>query len=494
MGSISFLLPNPVPPVVGALLREACFAIGEDQAPVPTAVEIRDNRLIATWHMSESRYLTMPWPIGSRGTFVTTTSTLRETDEPYRLLVELARGKLNQVRTQCAEWQSIGLRTPDGFLESLAETTRLFGRTLQAPPSSEADAWAARVIENSFSLGDILVREFTDQMFATRHHEEGLINAWLSARVSRAPVDAAGSYARTFNGIQIVFRWCDLEPEEARYDWSHIDHAVAQAKQDGLAISGGPIIDLAPSALPAWIADWKGDLPTLAAFMCDYLETVLTRYKEDIRRWVVCAGFNQADALGLDDDDRLRLAARLFEAATEIDPNLDLILSVAQPWGDYLSNEDQTISPLTFPDDLLRHGLRLSAIELEFRPGTEPRGSRPRDLLETARIINLFGLLNLPLELVLSHPSSAEPDPNGAPGESVWPAGWSSGPTDQLQADWAEAVAALGLCTPLVRAVTWDHWSDAHPHLTPHAGLHDNEGRVKPALSRLAALRASHLR
>ena len=122
-------------------------------------------------------------------------------------------------------------------------------------------------------------------------------------------------------------------------------------------------------------------------------------------------GFNHTDALGLDDDDRLRLAFRLFEAAAQIDPDLELVSSVAQPWGDYLVNENQTISPLTFPDDLIRAGLRVSAVELEIRSGVSPRGSLPRDLLEAYRLLNLFGLLGVPIEVLLSTPSSGEPDP-----------------------------------------------------------------------------------
>src|SRR5207248_8473100 len=202
----------------------------------------------------------------------------------------------------------------------------------------------------------------------------------------------------------------------------------------------------------AWAAGWQGALPTLAAFMCDFLETVLSRYKGDVRRWVVCAGFNQADALGLDDDDRLRLAFRLFEAASHIDPNLELVLSVAQPWGDYLANESHTISPLTFPDDLIRAGLRMSAVEVELRAGVVPRGSPPRDLLDTARLPDLFGRLGLPLEVVLSLPAGGGPDPAAAEhGQSVWAPGLRSGPSPEGQAEWGASFAALALCTPEVR-------------------------------------------
>ena len=47
--------------------------------------------------------------------------------------------------------------------------------------------------------------------------------------------------------------------------------------------------------------------------------------------------------------------------------------------------------------------------------------------------------------------------------------------------------------SPQVRAVAWDHWSDADPHLTPNGGLVDAHGRPQPLLARLRALRAAHL-
>lgn len=500
MGSISFLLPNPLPAAAAATLPSACFATAmgssgtSDQAPVPSQLEIAAGRLTISRSVSESGFLLIPWPVGQFGILLTSTSTLRETNEPYRLLIELARGKVNQVRSQAAEWQAIGLRHAPGFEESLAETTRLFGKALLAPPSAEADHLATRVLEQAFALADTLVREFIEQMFDTRHHEEGLLDTRLSARITGGLGEHAGEYTRTFNAAQIGIRWRDVEPEEARYDWSGLDAAVALAKASDLPITAGPVIDLCAGMLPEWAAGWESDLPTLAAFMCDFLETVIGRYKSDIRRWVICGGFNESDSFGLDDDDRLRLAFRLFEAASQIDPNLELVLSIAQPWGDYLVNENHTISPLTFPDDLLRAGLRLSALEVEIRTGTVTRGSLPRDLLETARLINLFGILQLPLEIVLSLPSSSEPDPvSNEFGQTIWsPASRSISP--EGQAAWGASFAALAMCIPHVRAVTWGNWSDADPHLTPSGGLIDANGLPKPLLSRLRTLRTAHLR
>ena len=498
MGSMSFLLPDPLPVAAQAALRSACLAATAsyfDQTPVPTTLRMAADCLTLTRTQNESGYLVVPWPVAQFGTLSVSTTTLRERDEPYRLLVELARGKLNQVRGQTAEWQEIGLRTAPGFDSALLDATRDFGRAALADSPADADALATRVLEQAHGLADRLARDYIEQMFATRHAADGSLDTRFAARLVRAPRGAAAQeYARAFTASNVSFRWCDVEPGESQYDWAEADAAVAAARAAGLAVTIGPVIDLAPGMLPAWAISGDADLPTLAAYMCDYLETAITRYRGDVRRWIICAGFNQADAFGLVDDDRLRLAFRLFEAAAQIDPSLELVLSVAQPWGDYLVAADQTISPLTFPDDLMRAGVRLAAVELEFRIGSMPRGSLPRDLLDTARILDVFGLLGIPLEVVLSFPSSDGPDPQAAVHQqSVWKPGWQAGLSPSAQAEWGTAHAALALCWPQVRAVTWDNWSDADPHLVPFGGLLDATGQPKPLLDHLRALRTEHL-
>jgi hypothetical protein len=106
----------------------------------------------------------------------------------------------------------------------------------------------------------------------------------------------------------------------------------------------------------------------------------------------------------------------------------------------------------------------------------------------------LFGLLGLQVELVLSCPSNTGFDPQASPNESVWKPFADQNASPESQAEWAAGVAALGLCTPLVRSVTWDHASDTAPHLTPFSGLLDGAEQPKPVLDYLLALRTEHLR
>lgn len=498
MGSMSFLLPNPLPGAAPATLADACIKSAVrfyDQTPVPTAVQLTDDALVLTRTQNDSGALTVPWPVEPFGSVVVSTATVRERPEPYRLLVELARGKLNQLRGQLHEWHAIGLQTAPQFDRELVEATRLFGRASLTESGPEADELAARALAQTHRLADALTREYVEQLCATRHHTDGPLNTRLAARYTRAPHGAAlEAYTGAFNAAAVAFRWRDVEPSESQYDWAAADAAVAAAAAAGLPVTIGPLIDLAPGTLPDWAVGWEADLPGLAAFMCDYVETAVNRYKGDVRRWVVCAGFNQADAYGLVDDDRLRLAYRLYEAVAHVDPNLDLVLSIAQPWGDYLVNEDQTISPITFPDDLVRAGVRLSALELELRAGVRPRGSYTRDLLDTFRLLDTFSMLGLPLEVALGLPSTAGDDPGAADHrQSLWRPAWRGGPSPDAQAEWGATVARLALALPQVRAVTWDHWSDADPHVTPHGGLLDAQGNPKPLLARLSALRNAHL-
>jgi hypothetical protein len=496
MGSTTFLLPRNLTPAAIGLLERACFAGGYDQTPVPTLSEVEADRLYVSRAMSESGFLLVPWTVEPFGTLITTTSTLRDRAEPYVLVVELARGKLNQVRAQTAEWHLVGLQTTEPYDQELAEVTKLFGQAVLNDSSDHVNALGLQVLERCYRLSDQLVRSYVEQMLATRTHASGPLDTRFAARFHQVHGDSIPpEYSQSFNAARIGIRWADVEPVESEYLWDSLDDVIQAAGADGLPITAGPIIDLTSGMLPAWAAGWSGDLPALAAFMCDYLETVISRYRGTLRRWVVCSGFNHSDGLGLSDDDRLRLAARLFEAAQALDPNLELVLGIVQPWGDYLVHDDQTISPLAFADDLIRSGVRISSVELELQYGTTPRGSWPRDLLDTSRLLELFAVLGLPLEVLLGYPADPTiPYSVTEHAETLNGPMWHSPPTAASQAAWGASVAALCLCKPHVRAVTWEQWSDRDTPVTASGGLLNSQGQARPLLARFRAIRSEYLR
>src|SRR5215831_15511165 len=99
MGTMIFLLPADLSPNAAHELDRAWIA-GSDQMPWPTRVQVHLNRLCVERQVGESGYLVAPWSLNGAGQFMGASATLIERPVPYQFLVELARGKVNQLRCQ----------------------------------------------------------------------------------------------------------------------------------------------------------------------------------------------------------------------------------------------------------------------------------------------------------------------------------------------------------------------------------------------------------
>ncbi len=98
-------------------------------------------------------------------------------------------------------------------------------------------------------------------------------------------------------------------------------------------MTAGPLIDFSPTTLPEWLWLWERDLSSIASFMADYIQTAVKRYCGRIRSWQLTAASNSAALLGLGEDEMLWLTVRMVEAARQVDPKLEIIIGIAQPWG-----------------------------------------------------------------------------------------------------------------------------------------------------------------
>src|SRR5262249_32174129 len=85
------------------------YLSGVDQSVWPTRIEIEGNQILCRRQASDSGKLHVAWPVPGFGRPILTTSSLPERDEPYLLALELARGKIVQVRNQLAIWQGAGM-------------------------------------------------------------------------------------------------------------------------------------------------------------------------------------------------------------------------------------------------------------------------------------------------------------------------------------------------------------------------------------------------
>ncbi|MFO0813722.1 MAG: endo-1,4-beta-xylanase [Gemmatales bacterium] len=504
MGLLRFHIPQGLSEAARQGLSHGHIAALPDFMPWPTHCSFDNNFYVVEKEPVESGSLYVPWPVhiksakpawlaGQERCLVTGTATLGERTEPYHLLTELARGKVNQVRNQAADWQGLGLNLPPSIVESLRQSSLSFARTVCQPNSqAEADRLGAEALLAGIETGEALIDAYLEQVIETRKGAQGKMPFYLSCGLETVPTGAAEEqFLATFNSVRIPFNWRLIEPREATYQWDRYDALVAWAKQNKLQIEGGPVVDLSPSRLPAWLDQNKGDAQSLANLFLDYLEACLIRYKSEIAFWTLCANAHDTTQLALDDEDQIWLNAQLVAAAKQIHPDGRFCISLSQPWAEHLAQGDRMYSAFVFCDALLRSRVELTAINLECYVGWSKRGSRLRDFVEVSRMLDLYALFGIPLTLYLSMPSGSESDVNES-GHATETDGnqWSP----DFQAQWATRMLALAACKPYSLSVSWSHWSDAGEQVFPLGGAVNEAGIPKPVLKALQDFRQEHFR
>lgn len=496
MGTMTFQLPASLSADAARELKRTCMAGGPDNMPWPSELHFTPGQLSVSRVVDESGFLLVPWQIDGRGLLMGTSATLIERPQAYNLVVELARGKVNQVRCQAFDWRAGGLVLTRELEQLIHEAALSFAQAVAGVPPEQAGQKAQLCLDLAYRAAEQLVSAYVSQVFQIRHQRQARLDATLACRLGRTipPANLAAPFTTSFNSVTLPFSWNHIENEEATYRFDESDAMVDWALKQKLEISAGPLIDFSSAHLPAWLWLWERDLAGMASFMCKFVETTVRRYRNRIRRWQLTSASNCADVLSLSEDDLLALTYRLADSARHIDPSLELIVGIAQPWGEYMAHSERTHSPFIFADTLIRSGLSFSALNLELVMCVMPRGSYCRDLLEISRLLDLYALLGVPLRVTLGYPSSAEADANADPDLHVEGGHWDNGFNADVQATWAAEVTALVLCKPYVQGVQWAHFRDGDPHQFPHCGVVDSLDQPKPALQKLREIREKHLK
>ncbi len=489
------LLPSLAKDAQEALER-ASVAGGQDCMPFPTQVCVDEGQVVLSRNVDESGCVLAPWSVNGTGKIMVSTGTLMERLRPYQLAVELARGKVNQVRGQAFDWLTGGLLMPDTLQEQLRQSTLAFSKAVTQIPDLRASEEAAQALALSFKAADQLVTAYMNQVFQVRHSRQPHLETKLAGRLQAGafPADQQAAYAETFNAACIPFTWAEIEPQEDNFHWEDYDRLVSEAVSLGVPITGGPLLDFCGRGLPSWLWEKGTDLASMSATLGDFVQRVVERYQSAIRVWQITAASNWGGVVASADDELLWLTVRMADVVRKLDSSLEIVVGIAQPWGDYLAQQERSQSPFIFADNLIRTGLKVAALDLEVLMGVTPRGSYCRDLLDLSRLLDLYALLGVPLQVTLGYPSSTSVDPQADPDQRPAAGFWRTGFSPEIQADWAASFTRLSICKPFVRAVHWAHFTDSLPHQVPHGGLLDALGNAKPALNSLAELRAEHLR
>jgi hypothetical protein len=339
-----------------------------------------------------------------------------------------------------------------------------------------------------------LTSEYVKQAFAMRRAQERQFTSWFGVHLgSQLPkANVARQVVSTFNMVSLPLTWKQIEAVEGRRSWKDADAQVEWAHSAGLRICAGPLLELDDRGVPDWTYLWEGDFQSLLGFMLDHVRSVVERYRGKVHLWQVAARMTHGHALGLNEEARLQLAAKAINVVRQLDPTTPLVVTFDQPWAEYLASEQLDLAPMHFADALVRADLGLSGLGLEINVGYQPGGSVHRGPLAFSRLIDNWSLLELPLLVTLTLPSSAAEDPQ-ASGNVRALSSSENDVTPETQRDWINEHVPLLLAKNAVQVILWNQLSDATPHHYPHSGVFDAADKPKPALDALRKIRQQYL-
>ena len=382
------------------MLLQAHFVATFDYIPIPTKTELDGNILTLKKDGNESSYIDVTWPVAGRGLIRFRTSTLIMNRQPYYLLQELCRGKLNQLRMRIAEWNGPGFNLDPNIPTQLKQLVRQFNSSIDDPLSEASIEKVTHTLNDAVELGDRLLHQ-ASQAWQTKkgaRQSNCRVELITDAIPEATWLDTIG---KTVTALRIIPAWSRIEPTEYGYNWLEFDRLLEWAESTGLPLSIGPLIDFKAEEFPNWMAQWSGDLPSLAAYTCDFVQTIIRRHQSIRATWHIFQGMNHVDRLEMNEDARLQMAARLLEAARQILPLGEWVIGIDQPWGDYLLQDEYTYSPLIFVDTLVRAGYYFNELSIAIDESLVPDQRDSRTAFDFIELIDRFRQIGASIKLTV---------------------------------------------------------------------------------------------
>lgn len=442
--------------------------------------------------ITESGNLNIPWHVEGFGDLMLSTASLMETSAPYNLPIELARGVINRLRNQAADWRMAGLVIPDELAAEIREASNGFvGAVTSLPDHSKAVAASQQAIQLGLRAGESLCLEYTRQALAARHQNAEHLPTLLGCRLGSRMIDESegAHFAGGFNTAAVPFTWRAIEQNAGKHEWELFDQQITWCQEHGLRVIGGPLLQLDAQHLPDWLYLWEDDFEQVQSYLTQYIEATVARYRGRVQVWNCAARMNVAGSIPLTEEQRLRLMVAAVDEIRRGDPQTPIILSFDQPWAEYLAANDRDLSPLHLADSLVRADLGIAGIGIEINIGYQPAGTAPRELVEYSRQLDRWASLGLPLVTYVACPSDAGDNPHAS--RAVRACSFEATPASQ--AGFSDKLISLLLAKQFVQGIVWNEFSDAAPHEFANAGVIDSGGAAKPLLSSLITIRKQHL-
>ncbi len=299
---------------------EQAYLAGLEAIPWRSSNHWADGTLCLERDVSDSGSLHIPWRVPGLGQQVLSTCTLMERPEPYHLATELARGTLHRARTLVAELEARQAAVPERVERWMAESVAAFLQATTSPSAADADADAARAIARACDVIDAICHDVVLHQIHAARAAGGPLPSLLAARLELdEPDDASHRYLDgVFQAVSLPFRWACLQPTEERgIGDARLESQIASCRAQRFPVFAGPLLQLDPMSLPAWVTATPGDYERFETAARQYVQGVVSRFRDAVDVWICAGRLNLRGSMGFSEEQRLRLAVVMIEAVRE---------------------------------------------------------------------------------------------------------------------------------------------------------------------------------
>ncbi|MEW6249300.1 MAG: endo-1,4-beta-xylanase [Planctomycetota bacterium] len=429
--------------------------------------------------------LSLLWPVKGFGTVQLQTTRLPPREAPYNLHVELARHQLMRLTVKREEW---GLFDYSGMEEIAARIDQSRDAFIRALQEDKPQA-AARHGDESLATGLWAAEEMTRFHAAVFLHRRQQSGGFAKPFLAAAIPDGCRSPAlpqrlgELFDVAYIPLVWRSIQPTEHGPQWEAVDACVEACSAARLALRGGPLLTFGVRSVPDWMYIWENDFEAIYEAAREHVERTVKRYAKQVQSWVVASGLQADSVFGFSFEQTMELTRMAAAVTKQIAPRSQVLIDLAQPWGEYYARNPQTVPPLYYADMAVQSGISFDGFGLQFVFGLDAEGYHFRDPFQLSALIDKLANLGKALHVTaLGAPSRPVAD---AATSGEWHAPWS----DELQAEWLHTVCEVALSKPYIETVCVQPLVDGPESVIPTGGVLREDYTPKPAFGRLAALR-----
>lgn len=473
------------------------YLVGSDGVPLKSTIEYRNGEIVCDKKTPGAAGIAILWPIHGMGRILVESARLIERDQPYNLVVELARGRLLRIDHKREEWGLFDYPGIDALNAELDEARASFVAALQsADDPARAAAYAEHSLEASMRVGDRMSL-FHAEIFLGRRRQTRAFNR----RPFGCLIDTtntAEAYRKrlreAFDFAHLPVTWRDIEPKQGEINWRQADSWIEYLTKHRIPIMAGPLVSFAEAHVPDWLPLYEHDYETVRNLVFEHVRRVVERYGKHVQRWIVASGVHASNTLLFTFEQLMELTRVSATLVKQLAPRATSVLELTSPWGEYYSRNQRTIPPLLYAEMAVQSGIGFDAFGLQFQFGPGIDGMFVRDMFQISSMIDRIGFLNKPLHITaVQVPSTTALAAGGSAMVSdggTWRDEWS----EQIQSDWLHSFYQTALSKPFVETITWRDLADqANLAVMPNGGLIRADNTPKKAFNELLNLRSEIL-